>query len=727
MASFVILLIGFLFLVLGVWILFLRGEGFLDYVSPRKMSIGQITVDGQDSKGYAELLRARFDHHFRPVAITSETGFLEMVSLDAPQLFQAQGLSGTLDNVTIEISGVDVAKVVQFMNQLAKPDQWLIEGDFQTHSGRALLALRFSRGDRLIRTWYLERVGESAEDKSVLLEQLIDDAIFQLVYDFGNEAEKDPELRKWRSVVGPPGKFPNRAALAAYYEGCAALGNYYAQGAWKDLDQALEHLQTLRGLMPENVTGLRLLALALAEKRRDSEAIHVYEQARLLLLRETKYEKLPSDQRRHVSSIDLLKAASTAKLDTWQSTHDSIAQLLPLAERLGKEVHSAAEGEERTFYQELLAHSYVQLAYSYALYLSHLRDYTVADVLGSKDAPDDLRVDDEQVKTLQDKNASTDDVKKLVRERVSKVVDAHRKWLGKAAQTQADLEQYWKYLKTEGERRRRELDARLHLIAGYAHYRTAEWEPAGQKFESELYEAAKHLSEADAAHPNHYLVLQLLGLVYSEPRQGTTDLSIAEQYFERAIRANPFDHYGHELLAALLLRRAANRGVDLMSRSTIEKGAAQAQQAITQRDTSGEAHLLRAESSTMLLEIERDEAKRRDLETALTQSIEQAARFLPQAFGHEDPDLTWVRAVAAARQSKDGRESQNAQRFQKSKDDALRNLHNLSAACKILEARWMNQQRLLHIRDLDNRANRLKDEIVKATAANWRGIRIPFL
>jgi len=205
-ASIVAWLIGLLFLGIGSWILMLRFEGLADRISPHNMSIGQMTVDGSENKACAELLRARFDYHFRrPIAIAKETGFLEMASLDAPELFQPEGLSGALEQMTVEISGVDVSRILRFVNQLAMPDRWVVEGDFQTQSDRALLALRFSRGNKLIRTWYLERLGNPSTDKSVLLEGLIDDAIFQLVYDFGNSAETDGELRKWRNVVPPPG------------------------------------------------------------------------------------------------------------------------------------------------------------------------------------------------------------------------------------------------------------------------------------------------------------------------------------------------------------------------------------------------------------------------------------------------------------------------------------------------------------------------------------------
>lgn len=121
MTSIVAWLIGLLLFGLGSWILLLRFEGLVDLVRPHSMSIGQMTVDGKESRGYAELLRARFDYHFRrPVAMAKETGFLEVVALDTPELFQPKGLDTALEKMTLEVSGVDVAKFVQWINQLAK-------------------------------------------------------------------------------------------------------------------------------------------------------------------------------------------------------------------------------------------------------------------------------------------------------------------------------------------------------------------------------------------------------------------------------------------------------------------------------------------------------------------------------------------------------------------------------------------------------------------------------
>jgi hypothetical protein len=215
--------------------------------------------------------------------------------------------------------------------------------------------------------------------------------------------------------------------------------------------------------------------------------------------------------------------------------------------------------------------------------------------------------------------------------------------------------------------------------------------------------------------------------VYSEPRRRDNDLSLAEQYFERATRANPLDYYGHELLAGLLLRRVAVRGVDLGSRATIEQGLAEAQKAVDLRESSGTAHLLWAQSLTMLLEIERDRAKRRELRSALVQHIDQADRFLSHAFNRPDPNLTWVRVVNAVRQFGDEpADSKTTQTFAKSKDDLEKMIDELIGDCNRLEERWVASQRVFQVKRLNERAKNLREQIKNATPATWRDIDIRF-
>ena len=748
MASIIAWLIGFLLVGVGCYILLLRFEGLVDRIKPHNLTIGQMTVDGEDNKSYAELLRARFNHHFlQPDAVPQATGFLEVLILDAPQLFQPKHMDSELKGMTFEVSGVNVSKLLQFFNQVAKPDQWVVEGDFQAQSNRALLALRLRRGERLIRTWYLERFGDTAADKSMLLEGLIDDAIFQLVYDFGNATEAEPDLYKWRRLIPVPTRFSSRAAVAAYFEARGALGRYYAQGKWTDLDLALKRLQALRSQMPEFADGLQLLGMALAEKRKDNEAIHVYDQLYLLLYpADEEWAQIDPQLKRRLLSIELLKATATVKLYTWQSTHKAISDLSVLAEKLNAEVASASSKEEKAAYRELLAQTAVQLSYTYVLYMSHIRRYTVKEVFANLDAPEQLQVTDTADITALSSEGSPEEAKRVVQKTLKKVARQYERWMNESLAQFEVLEELWDML-PEGRRRRAELVSRLRLAKGFANYRMAEFEDHdapqdktvfGEAFANRLDIAAHELRDAEAAHPNHYLVLQLLGLVYSEPRYEKRDLNIAEQYLERAIEVNPSDYFGHELFAGLLKRRIADRGVDLASWEAIKAGLAQAQKAIDLRERSGTAHLLRAEFQAMLVEIERDPAKLQQLQADLQRYMDQAERFLPRAFGRPNPDLNWVRIVAATRQLGEKAESttsavatggdpdlERQKRFGESKDELRAMIDELVEDCRQVEQRWVAQQRVFYVRQLRERAERLGIELENATPANWRSIRIP--
>ena len=86
------------------------------------MAIGQMTVDSEEKAMALRNCSAPLRPPFRrPVAKPKDTGFLEVVSLGTPELFEPQALNSALAKMTLDVSGVDVASIVQFVNQIAKP------------------------------------------------------------------------------------------------------------------------------------------------------------------------------------------------------------------------------------------------------------------------------------------------------------------------------------------------------------------------------------------------------------------------------------------------------------------------------------------------------------------------------------------------------------------------------------------------------------------------------
>ena len=98
--------------------------------------------------------------------------------------------------------------------------------------------------------------------------------------------------------------------------------------------------------------------------------------------------------------------------------------------KLRAELSSAPDEKERIAYHELIAHTDVQLAYTYALYLEHFRDYPVADVLGSPDAPREMSISQAEIDTLRGPDGAA--AKPIVRRVAQQVAELHQEWLKKA-------------------------------------------------------------------------------------------------------------------------------------------------------------------------------------------------------------------------------------------------------------------------------------------------------
>ena len=744
MTSIIMWLVGFLFIGLGLWIILLRTEAFLDKYWPHNMLIGQMTVDGQENKGYAELLRARFDYHFRrPVAVPIETGFLEVLTLDAPELFQRSEIQDDLRDMNIEVGGVDVGYLVQISNKILKPERWTIEGDFQIKPDRALLAMRMLRGRRLIRTWYLERLGNTEKEKSILLEQLIDDAIFQLAYDFANKEDENDDIAKWRELLPIPEGFPSPEAVAAYFEARAALGRYYSQDCWTSLDLATERLEFLRRQMPDFKEGLQMLAIAQAERRNERAAIHVYEQLLQLLPTTTN----DPEEERSRYAIQLLKAIATTNLYNPASAHTAISEL--------KHLHTIFDAKTKQYentnklskdqlaYIEMKGHAAIQIAYTYALYLSYIRKHQIAKMFGVEDAPDDLRIKSKKdLDILNDPNYHDPELaKNMVIKTIKKTADIHQQWIEIAQKCKKIFDQHGECM-DGGQRRKKELTARLNLARGYAYFQMAEIENNQAEknktifkitYENLLSKATNRLLVAESQHINHYQVLQLLGQVYSEPRRGDGNPSMAEQYFERAIDANPSDYWGYVLLANLTYRRILNTGLDLETRTAIQRGLDLSRAAVERKETSGSAQLIKAKFLAAMLEIERDETIRKEIELKLYKSIEQAARFLPLVFGHEDVDLVWLRLIVSHRKlsekakaigniQSDAKRRELSDQINESQKDLTDQLRNLIISCEKIEKRWIAQQRVFHVHHLKQKALQLEHDMKTVPLNDWHTI-----
>jgi len=113
------------------------------------------------------------------------------------------------------------------------------------------------------------------------------------------------------------------------------------------------------------------------------------------------------------------------------------------------------------------------------------------------------------------------------------------------------------------------------------------------KFKSLYKQAIALVQKADAARPNHYSVLQSLARIYADPRFDPSGDNIdkARELFLRSTLLKPTDFYGHQQLAALVVREAYLWGPEFI-------GADKLEDALTHAET---ARQLRPGSSTTFI------------------------------------------------------------------------------------------------------------------------------
>ncbi len=788
----IIVSVGVFLLLLGAWILFMQVVGVWDYYRPNNLKIGTITVDNTESKSHAELFRARFDHHFQPkTSKPLSKGFVEVQTLDFPQLFLAADSESKFNDITIEVKGVNVGLLYRYITLVAEPPRWTIEGDIQTMPDRLLLSLRMTRGDRLIRTWYLEEYaqvpGEIEKEKALMLERLIDQAIFQIAFDLTNRSEKNEDIVNWqRSLPVHNISFPDRRSFAAFYDGKSALSRYFAFGGQKDLLTAIEKLRLLRAYMPDFNEGLKLLALALAENRNETEAIHVYEQLLDLMKRSQPAGAAVSAQSvLEIRSVELHKATALSKLYVWRSTHQAHDELVALSEKLDQDyrVYCKTSSTDAITtcakFEELQALTSIQLAYCYGIYLGYLKDKMVATIFGNQSAPRKLRIEDQaKIKVLTSgEEADAGEVKEIVSGVIVVANQEHLRWL-QEARKKARLYTGNSDNTAIGhfDARTREICSRYYFAAGYTHYRIAELEyapgiqdadpiidledfqpgdwlldqcetetgnnhvqpeqwkdrpgkPGKSAFQMRLNLAEHMLRQAEAALPNNYQALQFLGQVYSEPRRADADLHIAEQYLERAIMVKPSAYYTYTLRAELMIRQIADYGYQDKGLKLIEKGSNDVETALFFNPTSNSANLLNCKYLILKLEVESDQQAREAIWTKLRSALTRAEHYSPRIYNHVSVDMDWINIVTETLKLQDevknGVQPDQLRELDQSINNIIARADSLSSQVELLQKRWVAHQHVFHATELSQRAQALVQALKQARKQQaWQGINL---
>jgi len=150
------------------------------------------------------------------------------------------------------------------------------------------------------------------------------------------------------------------------------------------------------------------------------------------------------------------------------------------------------------------------------------------------------------------------------------------------------------------------------------------------------------LEKADAVRPEHYAIIQNLGIVLLDPRFDPEGhrLKAAERYFAQSIELKENDYFGHEQLAMAKKREIARQGAGSGLLKSINEGLEQAKRAVALRPRTGGAFITLSELSTMtwLLEGIADA----DKEKQYRHQIEHALDRARELYGEMHPRFCWA-------------------------------------------------------------------------------------
>ena len=617
-----------------------------------------------------------------------------------------------------------------------------------------VFTLNLTLGGKIEKSWHVERsTSESGGSGSVqLIQNLIDDAIFEMIYDLRyNDGE---DKTKWAKVFGPteaPKKqlLTSPAAVAAYYRARTHFTRYFAHQSLEDLDLAKESLEILQTFVHDAETFL-MLGMILAERREETAAILAYERA-LEILENTH----PSNQKQEYRT-KLLVATAWGQQFKPNSNHQALLILKEIENKLPEPSNADVED------LELSAHIQAQLALIYGRYLAFLRHAKVVDIFG-EDAPERLQLTSKEIYILKDTESKLEKKRQVVRGKVKQLWLEHLKSRELANDLLEKLKSSWKNSKAlDLERRLSNLEFQIHLASGYAEYRLTAWlspthseednlgaftefDPTPPKlltFEEHCEEAITSLRAADRVNPGHYFVMQYLGLIHADPRYDSEHRyeNVARRYLEKSVKVNPRAYYGYQQLAKLSRRRVSRLGLVSDLKKDLEQARNNAKHAIDLRHSDRASHKYRAELTFMLWKLETGAEKSKQLEREFREHLQVAKRLNPPILKHRkiDPHLHWIEviddipqlsqsATKALNALSEFVESDSAEAEEKFKNlkklcDQSKNhgetvaseVNDLIAHCDEIELTWLSAQYRYDRQQVKAKAEKLRDSLLAA-------------
>ena len=469
-------------------------------------------------------------------AIPSGYGFLQIPGLTTvpkEAKHRQSEVVARVQDLDLKVKDVDVNKIVQAIQTLLAPPKTELQGEITELASSVEVHCELVANGRTIIAWDSSRTKKQGVSNDELVDGLIDDIMFQMIYD----VPRDARLKGWLSSAQPEtDDLPNWQALQSFNHGLRALEEYQQGLSHDALKEAMESLQRMQIIAPDYGLGLYFYGVALSEDREEAKAADVFEKIQRLQASDA----VKSEAR-------FQRAAALLRLYNPENANLAVTELQELIKDLEKKQGAASASSDRAYFTKLLAISHAQLAYTFGTMIVLFGDAS--------------------------KYSS-----------VTPEIDAARSDFNAVPQDQ------W-----ASDREKNDVSFRIDNAAGYSLFRYAQRGDAAE-FVKRCDDAIKFLTKADQARPNHYEVLQNLGMIYDDEffDPSGIHLDMAETLYERTQLFVPNDYYQYERLARIQWRRLKSAVVADQKLALAKKGKAYAAESMERRPQARESLWLAA-------------------------------------------------------------------------------------------------------------------------------------
>lgn len=541
--------------------------------APKEITFTPLAVAASNVKSDGKVLAGIMSSKLQRLKDTQEGapagyGFLQIPSMAVPDpaLATTGGFSQRLEDLNLKVKDVDVGAVMRVVRAIFAPAETQVRGTVTELAETIEIDCQVVHGDDVKASWHSSRAKIAGKDEEVL-DGLIDDVLFQFLYDLPN----NEQLKEWRGNAEPgESPYPNWQAMEAFVRGLEWLSKYRHNLDHASLIRAQDQLQRLQIVAPDYALGLYFYGIALAENRQEAQAADVFQQVR----------NLPKASEPIKRNARLQEAGARLRLyQPDEAEHGAVPLLLSLIGDLETELQSTSEPKAKKECQQLLALAQAQLGYTYGT----LTELT-ADVSWNAKAEPALAA-------------------------AENIVKGHPHW------DPADVKEIW---------------FRILNAKGYSLFRFAQHSKmTDEEFRKHCGEAIEILQEARQKRPDHYEVLQNLAMIYDDERYDPSlnSLDNAESLYKQTALFVPEDYYQYERLARIEFRRMRASSLAPLQRASAQTGAKYANDALTHRRESREANLLAAAFAAGLWQTDSDDAARKASAPAFRAALDAVVSF----------------------------------------------------------------------------------------------------